>query len=45
MANELDLDDVVTLLEENLDQEQHTLKEVEKAFKKQAKEQAEKVAA
>jgi ferritin-like metal-binding protein YciE len=45
MANELDLDDVVTLLEENLDQETHTLKEVEKAFKKQAKEQAEKVAA
>jgi ferritin-like metal-binding protein YciE len=45
MANEMDLDDVVTLLEENLDQETHTLKEVEKAFKKQAKEQAEKVAA
>ena len=45
MANELDLDDVVTLLEENLDQETHTLKEVEKALKKQAKEQAEKVAA
>jgi ferritin-like metal-binding protein YciE len=45
MANEMDLDDVVTLLEENLDQETHTLKEVEKALKKQAKEQAEKVAA
>ena len=45
MANELDLDDVVTLLEENLDQETHTLKEVEKALKKQAKEQAEKIAA
>ena len=45
MANELDLDDVVTLLEENLDQETHTLKEVEKAFKKQAKAQAERVAA
>jgi ferritin-like metal-binding protein YciE len=45
MANELDLDDVVTLLEENLDQETHTLKEVEKALEKQAKEQAEKVAA
>jgi ferritin-like metal-binding protein YciE len=45
MANEMDLDDVVTLLEENLDQETHTLKEVEKAFKKQAKGQAEKVAA
>lgn len=45
MANEMDLDDVVTLLEENLDQETHTLKEVEKALKKQAKEQAEKIAA
>jgi ferritin-like metal-binding protein YciE len=45
MANEMDLDDVVTLLEENLDQEKHTLKEVEKALKKQAKEQAEKIAA
>jgi ferritin-like metal-binding protein YciE len=45
MADELDLDDVVALLKENLEQEEHTLKEVEKAFEKQAKELAERIAA
>ena len=45
LADELDLDDVVALLEENLEQEEHTLKEVEKAFEKQAKEMAERIAA
>ncbi|HZW42154.1 MAG TPA: DUF892 family protein, partial [Agromyces sp.] len=32
MADEMDVDDVVALLEENLEQEEHTLKEVEQAF-------------
>jgi ferritin-like metal-binding protein YciE len=45
MADELDLDDVVALLKENLEQEEHTLKEVEKAFEQQAKELAERVTA
>jgi ferritin-like metal-binding protein YciE len=45
MADELDMDDVVALLKENLEQEEHTLEEVEKAFEQQAKEQAERVAA
>ncbi|MFL5919878.1 MAG: ferritin-like domain-containing protein [Gaiellaceae bacterium] len=40
MADELDADDVVALLEENLEQEEHTLKEVEQAFEKQAKQLA-----
>jgi ferritin-like metal-binding protein YciE len=40
-AEELDQDDVVALLEENLEQEEHTLKEVEKAFEEQAKQLAE----
>ena len=39
-AEELDQDDVVALLEENLEQEEHTLKEVEKAFEEQAKQLA-----
>jgi ferritin-like metal-binding protein YciE len=45
LADELDADDVVALLEENLEQEEHTLKEVEKAFEKQAKKLAETVTA
>ena len=45
MANEMDLDNVVTLLEENLDQETHTLKEVEKALGERAGEQAGEIAA
>jgi ferritin-like metal-binding protein YciE len=45
MADELNLDDVVSLLKENLEQEEHTLKEVEKAFEKVAKEQAERIPA
>jgi ferritin-like metal-binding protein YciE len=45
MAEQLDHDDVVALLEENLEQEEHTLKEVEKAFEQQAKQLAEQVAA
>jgi len=40
-AEEMGHDDVVALLQENLEQEEHTLKEVEKATKKQAKELAE----
>jgi ferritin-like metal-binding protein YciE len=39
-ADEMGHDDVVALLQENLEQEEHTLKEVEKATKKQAKELA-----
>jgi ferritin-like metal-binding protein YciE len=45
MAEQLDQDDIVALLEENLDQEEHTLKEVEKAFEQQAKHLAEQVTA
>jgi ferritin-like metal-binding protein YciE len=45
MAEQLDHDDVVALLEENLEQEEHTLKEVEKRFEKQAKQLAEQIAA
>jgi ferritin-like metal-binding protein YciE len=45
LADELDLDDVVALFKENLEQEEHTLKEVEKAFEKQAKELAERIPA
>jgi ferritin-like metal-binding protein YciE len=41
LAEELDADDVVALLEENLEQEEHTLKEVEKAFEEQSKQLAE----
>jgi ferritin-like metal-binding protein YciE len=40
-ADEMGHEDVVALLTENLEQEQHTLKEVEKATKKQAKQLAE----
>jgi ferritin-like metal-binding protein YciE len=40
IAEQLDHDDVVALLEENLEQEEHTLKEVEKAFEEQAKQVA-----
>jgi ferritin-like metal-binding protein YciE len=43
-AEQLGHEDVVALLQENLDQEQHTLKEVEKASKKQAKQLAEATA-
>jgi ferritin-like metal-binding protein YciE len=45
MAEEMDADDVVALLEENLEQEEHTLKEVEQAFEKQAKQLAKATAA
>jgi ferritin-like metal-binding protein YciE len=45
MADEMGEDDVVALLEENLEQEEHTLKEVDKAFEKQSKKLAERVAA
>ena len=45
MADEMGEEDIVALLKENLDQEEHTLKEVEKAFKKQTKELAERIAA
>jgi ferritin-like metal-binding protein YciE len=45
MADEMGEDDIVALLKENLEQEEHTLKEVEKAFEKQAKTLAERIAA
>jgi ferritin-like metal-binding protein YciE len=45
MADELGEDDIVALLKENLEQEEHTLKEVEKAFEKQSKKLAERIAA
>ena len=45
MADELGEDDVVALLKENLEQEEHTLEEVEKAFEKQSKKLAERIAA
>ena len=45
MADEMGEDDIVALLEENLEQEEHTLKEVEKAFEEQAKKLAEQVTA
>jgi ferritin-like metal-binding protein YciE len=45
LAEELDeQDDVVSLLQENLEQEEHTLKEVEKAQQKLAKELAKQTA-
>jgi ferritin-like metal-binding protein YciE len=43
LADEMDADEVVELLEENLEQEKHTLEEVDKAFEKQAKQLAERV--
>ena len=43
-ADEMGHEDVVALLQENLEQEEHTLKEVEKATKKQAKQLAEATA-
>jgi ferritin-like metal-binding protein YciE len=45
IAEQLDHDDVVALLEENLEQEEHTLKEVEKAFEDQAKQLAKRITA
>jgi ferritin-like metal-binding protein YciE len=45
MADELELDDVVSLLKENLEQEEHTLKEVDKAFEKQVEDLAERIPA
>jgi ferritin-like metal-binding protein YciE len=45
LADQLDQDDITALLKENLEQEEHTLKEVEKAFKKQTKTLAERIAA
>jgi ferritin-like metal-binding protein YciE len=44
-ADEMGQEDVVALLTENLEQEQHTLKEVEAATKKQAKQLAQQAAA
>ena len=44
MADEMDADDVVALLEENLEQEEHTLKEVDKAFQQQSKQLVEAAA-
>jgi ferritin-like metal-binding protein YciE len=43
-ADEMGHEDVVALLTENLEQEQHTLKEVEAATKKEAKQLAEAAA-
>jgi ferritin-like metal-binding protein YciE len=40
-AEAMEEDDIVSLLQENLEQEEHTLKEVEKAAEKKAKELAE----
>jgi ferritin-like metal-binding protein YciE len=45
IAEQLDQDDIVALLEENLEQEEHTLKEVDKAFEAQAKKLAERITA
>jgi ferritin-like metal-binding protein YciE len=45
LADELELDDVSALLKENLEQEEHSLEEVEKAFERQAKTLAERVTA
>lgn len=45
IAEQLDHDDVVALLEENLEQEEHTLKEVEKGFEKQAKTLTDRITA
>jgi ferritin-like metal-binding protein YciE len=45
LADELGEDDVVALLKENLEQEEHTLKEVEKAFSKHVETAAERIAA
>jgi ferritin-like metal-binding protein YciE len=45
LGDQLDADDVVALLKENLEQEEHTLKEVEKAFQKQTKQLAERITA
>jgi ferritin-like metal-binding protein YciE len=45
MADEMGEEDIVALLKENLEQEEHTLKEVEKAFKKETKKLAERIAA
>ena len=45
LGDELHEDDIVALLKENLEQEQHTLKQVEAATKKQAKQLAEQAAA
>ena len=45
MADELDADDIVALLEENLEQEEHTLEEVDRAFEHTSKQLAELVSA
>jgi ferritin-like metal-binding protein YciE len=45
IAEQLDADDIVSLLEENLEQEEHALEEVEKAFEQQAKTLAERIVA
>ena len=45
MADEMGEEDIVALLKENLEQEEHTLKEVEKAFEKQSKRLAESITA
>jgi ferritin-like metal-binding protein YciE len=45
MAQELGEEDIASLLKDNQKQEEHTLKEVEKAFEQQSKDLAERVAA
>lgn len=45
MAKELEADDVAALLEENLEQEEHTLEEVDQAFEQHSKQLAEAVSA
>ena len=45
MADDLREEDIVALLKENLEQEEHTLKEVEKAFEKQSKRLAKSIVA
>ncbi|HSC49030.1 MAG TPA: DUF892 family protein [Gaiellaceae bacterium] len=45
IARQLHHDDVVELLEENLEQEEHTLQEVDQPFEQQAKQLAEQVSA
>ena len=45
LGDELQEDDVVALLKENLEQEEHTLEEVEKAFEKHTKTLAERATA
>ena len=45
LADQLGEDDVTALLKENLEQEEHTLKEAEKAFEKQTKTHGDRITA